>query len=112
MLGIHYNPKDQPFESVEDVAGVLDGLTQQQLPTRKRKRRAINIDNVDKQFCVAIKPPPPTPAPTLPPGEFVIVAPVITNDSVVFNISTSHAKCSFWDTVTETWGSNGCIVSL
>lgn len=81
----------------------------------KRKRRSsggtIDVDKVDEQFCVAIKPPPPTPAPTLGPGRMVTILPKITNDSINYTISSSNAKCLFWDDKEQEWTSNGCIVS-
>ena len=85
-------------------------------PISNRKRRSattkkVDNDKVDKEFCVVIKPPPPTPAPTLPPGEWKEQPPVFTNQSLNYSISITKAKCLFWDPETEKWGSNGCIVS-
>ena len=79
-----------------------------------RKRRSveggIDLTKVDSEYCVVILPPPPTPAPTDPPGHWEVVVPVPSNDSVDLELSVSYAKCLFWDTLNETWSSNGCYV--
>jgi len=87
-------------------------------PQTSRRRRSssnnnqtpIDVDKVDEEFCVVIKPPPPTPAPTLPPGEWVVQIPIYTNESIQYNISITNAKCLFWDAENATWTSNGCVV--
>ena len=97
-----YTPKESASKQEEPV------------PAPKRKRRSTNtkIDNdkVDEEFCVVIKPPPPTSAPTLPPGEWLEQPPVYTNESLNYTISITKAKCLFWDPENEKWGSNGCVV--
>lgn len=81
----------------------------------KRRRRStdnkIDVSKVDEEFCVVIKPPPPTPAPTLGPGVFMDIEPVITNSSTNYTLSVTKSKCLFWNAVNETWSSNGCVVS-
>ena len=79
---------------------------------KKRRRRSIDHDNVDKTYCVAIKPPPPTPAPTLGPGVMVPVVPVYTKDSLNLTLQTVFSQCRFWNPENETWEGDGCYVSL
>ena len=82
---------------------------------RRRRRNTddytIDVDKVDEDYCVIIKPSPPTPAPTLGPGIFVDVPPVITNMSINYTLSITKAKCLFWNEGDETWSTEGCVVS-
>ena len=71
----------------------------------------IDGNKVDPEFCVVIKPPPPTPAPTLGPGTMVAVEAKVTNSSTNYTLEVVKSKCLFWNTVNQTWGSNGCVVS-
>ena len=104
FLGIQYRPVDETTGNNFE-------------PINSRRRRSIllsgkiDVDKVDHQYCVVIKPAPLTPAPTLGPGTFVEVLPTITNDSLSYNISITNAKCLFWNETLKIWTSDGCVVS-
>eukprot|EP00111_Clytia_hemisphaerica_P021129 TCONS_00062242-protein len=78
--------------------------------SRKRRSTIIDVDKVDTEYCVVIKPPPPTPAPTLGPGVMVPNDPVYTEASLNYTFDITKAKCLFWNETTETFGSDGCWV--
>lgn len=109
MLGVFYDPIKSNGASSEQ-----EEITDE--TNRRRRRRStdekIDVDKIDPEFCVVVKPPPPTPAPTLGPGAFVDIPPVITNTSLNFTVSITNAKCVFWDPDNQTWTSNGCVVRL
>eukprot|EP00111_Clytia_hemisphaerica_P007273 TCONS_00021135-protein len=107
-LGVFYTPSNETSqESHENL-----NSRKRRSSTNQNTPGPIDIDKVDEEFCVVIKPPPPTPAPTLPPGEWVEQPPLITNASLNYSIEITKAKCLFWDPVNETWGSNGCVVGI
>jgi len=106
-----------PFHDIflSFLAFIYVNITENTPSTSSRKRRStntntINLDKVDTEYCVVIKPPPPTPAPTLPPGVWNDIPPTITNDSLEYELDLLKSKCLFWDPVNETWTSNGCYV--
>eukprot|EP00111_Clytia_hemisphaerica_P004036 TCONS_00011552-protein len=110
ILGVHYLPSMQQEEKQQNTSPAKKRRRRRNTPSKDSDDSIIDLDLVDDEFCVTIKPPPPTPAPTLPPGEFVTSIPVITNDSVTYNLTITKAKCLFWDEMNETWSSNGCFV--
>ncbi|XP_066922168.1 polycystin family receptor for egg jelly-like [Clytia hemisphaerica] len=106
-LGIFYYPQNSTSSNTTQDAGT----------TKRRRRRNVandteemDTDKIDEELCVIIKPPPPTPSPTLGPGTFKDIAPVVTNSSLNYSLSITKAKCLFWEPVNETWTSQGCVV--
>ena len=78
--------------------------------TTDQEEEKIDTDFVDKEYCVVIKPPPPTPEPTRGPGIFKTVEPVYGEDSVNYTMAITNSKCLFWKIESQSWESTGCFV--
>ena len=104
-LGLHCIP----FPKAEEDGG---SSSASQNASNSRRRRAIDPDKVDEEYCVVIKPAPPTPAPTLGPGVYEPVKPVYTEDSLNYTFDISKSKCLFWNETAEKFESNGCYVRM